>query len=183
MASYPDPPDPGHPPLTEATISDPDILQAALQGRAPDTPLGWYRLQDSWTKLTIKALRDLASLGQGLHEATVDLVLWRARQHTQDQHIRIPPTEWGRALTHDTDTNVTRRETTRLRRAPAGKDHLADPSCPEQWELVTAPIRDTALRAAGLRNPNGDSPPPSLQKASTPHRRSGAQSSSAGTTT
>ena len=44
----------------------------------------------------------------------MDLVLWRARQHTQDQHIWIPPIERGQALTHDTGTNVTCGGTTRL---------------------------------------------------------------------
>ena len=44
----------------------------------------------------------------------MDFVLWRARQHAQRQHIWIPPAEWGEALTHDTDTNVTRRETIHL---------------------------------------------------------------------
>ena len=100
--------DPGHPPLTPATIRDPDLLRATLQGRALTTPLGWYRLQEDWTKLTVKALRDLTGPGNGLHEAIVDLVLWRARKHTQGQHIWIPPIEWGQALTHDTDINVTR---------------------------------------------------------------------------
>ena len=103
-----------------------------MSGRALDTPLGWYRLQESWTKLTVKALRDLATPGSGLHEAIVDLVLWSARQHTQGQHIWIPPIELGQALAHDTDTNVTRRGTTRLRRAPAEKDQPADPDHPEQ---------------------------------------------------
>ena len=68
------PPDPGHPPLTPATMGDPDFLRGTLQGRALDTPQGWYRLQESWTKLIVKALRDLATPGQGLHEAIVDLV-------------------------------------------------------------------------------------------------------------
>ena len=87
------PPDPEHPPLTPATISNPDLLRATLQGRALDTLLGWYRLQGSWTRLTVKALQDLDTPGKGLHETIVDLVLWRARQHTQDQHIWIPPIE------------------------------------------------------------------------------------------
>ena len=47
-----------------------------------------------------------------------------------------------------------------LRRAPADKDHPADPNCPEQWEQATAPTRDTALRAAGLCTPDNDLPPP-----------------------
>ena len=106
--SSPPPPDPGHPPLTPATIRDPDLLRATLQGRAPTTPLGWYRLQDDWTKLTVIALRDLITPGSGLHEAIVDLVLWRARKHTQGQHVWIPPIKWGQALTHDTGINVTR---------------------------------------------------------------------------
>ena len=93
-----------------------------------------------------------------------------------------PPNEWGQALTHNTDTNVTRRGTTRLRQAPAEKDHPADPNHPEQWEQAAAPMRDTALRAAGLRTPD-DNPLPQLQTATTPCRRSGVQSSSAGTTT
>ena len=121
----------GTPPLTPTTIRDPDLLPATLQGRALSTPLGWYRLQENWTKLTVKALRELTTPGNGLHETIVDLVLWRARQHTQGQHVWIPPIEWGEALTHDTDTNVTRRGITRLRRAPAEKDHPADPNHPE----------------------------------------------------
>ena len=72
--------DPKHPPLTPTTISDPKLLHAALQGRAVDTPLGWYRLQESWTALTVKALRDLTTPGKGLHETIVDLVLWRGRR-------------------------------------------------------------------------------------------------------
>ena len=68
-------PDPGHHPLTPATIRDPDPLRATLQGRALTTPLGWYRLQEDSTKLTVKALRDLTTPGNGLHEAIVDLVL------------------------------------------------------------------------------------------------------------
>ena len=158
--SSPPPPDPGHPPLTPATIRDPDLLRATLQDRAPTTPLGWYRLQEDWTKLTVKALRDLTTPGSGLHETIVDLVLWRARKHTRGQPIWIPPIEWGQALTHDTGSNVTRRGTVRLRRAQAETDHPADPNHPEQWEQATAPNRDTALRAAGLRTPDDDLPPP-----------------------
>ena len=68
--------------------------------------------------------------------------------------------EWDQALTHNTIINVTRRGTVRLRRAPAEKDHQADPNRPEQWEQATAPTRDTALRAAGLCTPDDDLPPP-----------------------
>ena len=107
-----------------------------------------------------KALQDLATQGNGLHQAIVDLVLWRARQHAQGQHVWITPIEWGQALTHDTGTNVTRPGTTHLRRAPAEKDHPADPNQPEPWEQATAPTRDTALRAARLRTPDDDLPPP-----------------------
>ena len=160
----PTPPDPGHPPLTPATIRDPDLLRATLQGRAPTTPLGWYRLQEDWTKLTVKALRDLTTPGSGLHEAIVDFVLWRARKHTQGQHVWIPPIEWGQALTHVTGINVTRRGTVRLRRAPAETDHPADPNRPEQWEQASAATRDTALRAAGLRTPDDDPPPPTYRQ-------------------
>ena len=155
------PPDPGHPPVRPATIRDPDLLRATLQDRALTTPLGWYRLQEDWTKLTVKALQDLTTPGNGLHEAIEDLVLWRARQHTQGQHVWIPPIEWGQALTHDTNINVTRRGTIRLRRAPAERDHPADPNYSEQWEQATLPTRNTALRAAGLRTPDDDLPPPS----------------------
>ena len=70
------PPDPGHPPLTLATIRDPDLLRATLQGSAPTTPLCWYRLQEDWTKLTVKALRDLTTPGNSLHVTLADLVLW-----------------------------------------------------------------------------------------------------------
>ena len=92
--------------------------------------------------------------------AIVDLVVWQARRNTQGQHVWIPPIEWGQALTHDTDINATRRGTVRLRRAPAEKDHPADPNRPEQSEQATAPTRDTALRAAGLCTPDDDLPPP-----------------------
>ena len=61
--------DPEHPPLTPTTISNLYLLGEALQGRPLDAPLGWYRLQESWNKLTVKAVRDLATPGQGLHEA------------------------------------------------------------------------------------------------------------------
>ena len=161
---------PSTPPLTPTAIRDSDLLRATLQGRALDTPLGWYRLQESWTGHTVKALRDLAFPGKGLHETILDLFLWRARQHAQGQHVWIPPIEWGQALTHNTGTNVTRRGTTRLRRAPAEKDHPADQNHPGQWEQATAPTRDTALRATGLRNP-AMTPPPHLQTATTPGRR------------
>ena len=107
-------PDPEHPPLTPTTIRDPDLLRATLQGRALSTPLGWYRLQEDSTKLTVKVLRDLTTPGNGLHAAIVDLVLLQASQHTQGQHVWIPPIEWCQALTHDTDTNVTPRGTIRL---------------------------------------------------------------------
>ena len=157
--SGPPPPDPRHPPLTPATIRDPDLLRATLQDRAPTTPLGWYCLQEDWTKLTVKALQDLPTPGSGLHETIVDLVLWRARKHTQGQHVWIPPIEWGQALTHDTGINVTRQGTVRLRRAPAETDHQADPNRLEQWEQATSPTRDTALRAASLRTPDDDLPP------------------------
>ena len=60
-ASSPPPPDPGQPPLTPATIGDPDLLRTTLQGRAQTTPLGWYRIQEDWTKLTVKALLDLTT--------------------------------------------------------------------------------------------------------------------------
>ena len=70
-----------------------------------------------------------------------------------------PPYRVGQALTQDTNTNVTRRGTIRLRPAPAERDHPADPNNPEQCEQATAPTRDTALRAAGLRTPDDDLPP------------------------
>ena len=111
----PAPPDPEHAPLAPITIPDPNLLRATLEGRALSTPLGWYRLQESWTKLPVKGVPDLTTPGNGLHETIVDLVLWRARQHAQGQHVWICPIEWGQGLTHDTDTNVTRRGTIRLR--------------------------------------------------------------------
>ena len=110
--------------------------------------------------LTVEALHNLTTPGNGLHEVIVDLELWRARQHAQGQHVWIPPIEWSQALTHDTNTNATRRETIHLQQAPAERDHPADPNHPEQWEQATAPTRDTALRAAGLSTPDNDLPPP-----------------------
>ena len=162
--SSPPPPDPGHPPLTPTTIRDPDLLRAILQGRALTIPLGWYRLQEDWTNLTVKALQDLTIPSNGLHEAIVDLVLWRARKHTQGQHVWISPIEWGQALTHDTDINVTCQGTVSLRQAPAERDHPAGPNRPEQWEQATAPTRDTALRAAGLRTPDDELSPPTYRQ-------------------
>ena len=67
--------DPEHPPVAPATISNPNTLRVALQGRTLETPVGWYSLQESWTKLTVKALRDLGSPEKGLHEAILDVFL------------------------------------------------------------------------------------------------------------
>ena len=155
------PTDPEHPPLTPTTIRDPHHLRATLQGSALSTLLGWYRLQESWTTLKVKALRDLTIPGNGLQETIVHLVLWRARQHAQGKHVWIPPIEWGHTLTHDTDTSVTRQGAIRLRQAPAERDHPVDRNHPEQWEQATVPTRDTALCTAGLCTPDDDlSPPP-----------------------
>ena len=151
-------------------------------GRALSTPLGWYRLQEDWTKLTVKALRDLTTPGNGLNEAIVDLVLWRARQHTQGQHVWIPPIEWGQTLTHDTGTNVTRRvpyaydEPQRRRTTQRtqttqsnGNRPQHQPATPPSAPPASAPQTTTSL--------------PHLQTVTTPRRRSGVQSSSAGSTT
>ena len=178
----PTPPGPQAPPPTLATIRDPDLLRATLQGRAPTTPLGWYRLQEDWTKLTVKARRNLTTPGNGLHETILDLVLWRARKHTQGQHVWIPPIEWGQALTHDTDINVTRRGTVRLRRAPAEKDHPADPNRPSSGNRPPHQPA-TPPSAPPASAPQTPTPPPHLQTVTTRRRRSGLQSSSAGTTT
>ena len=83
--SSPPPPDPGHPPLTPATIRDPNLLRATLQGRAPTTPLGWYRLQEDWTKLSVKALRDLTTPGNG------------PRDHRRPRTLASPQTHPGPA--------------------------------------------------------------------------------------
>ena len=176
----PPPPDPEHPPLTPTTIRDPDLLRATLQGRALSTPLGCYCLQETWTKLTVKALRDLTTPGNGLHEAIVDLVLWRARQHTQGQHVWIPPIEWIQALTHNTDTNLEgpyaydqpqRRRTTQRTRTTRSNGNRPphQPVTPPSAPLASAPQTMTSL--------------PHLQTVTTPCRWSGVQSSRAGTTT
>ena len=141
----------------------------------------WVGAHD-WTKLTVKALRDLTTPGNGLHQAIMDLVVWRARKHTQGQHVWIPPIQWGQALTHDTDINVTRRETVRLRRALAEKDHPADPTARSSGnrpghQPATPPSAPPAPA------PQTTTSPPHLQTVTTPPRRSGLQSSSAGTTT
>ena len=83
------PPHTGHHPRPRPPPSNPP-----RQGLT--TPLGWYRLEEDWTKLTVKALRNLTTPGNGLHEAIVDLVLWRARKHTQGQHVWIPPSSGAR---------------------------------------------------------------------------------------
>ena len=164
------PPDPEQPhPLTPTSIGDPNLLQAALQGRALESSLGWYRLQDSWTQLTVKALRGLATPGRGHHEAIMIPVLWRACQHTQDQRIWIPSIEWGQALTHNTDTP---KGTTHLQRALAEKDHPADPDYPEQWPPPAPPV-STPPTMTSL---------PHLQTETGSRRRSGVQSSNVGTT-
>ena len=93
----------------------------------------------------------------------MDLVLWRACQHTQHQRIWIPSTDWGQALTHDTDT-YTNGGSTRLQQAHA----LADPNNPEKWEQASAPDPDTALRATSLHTPGDDLPPPNFGQRAAP---------------
>ena len=131
--SSPPPPDPGHPPLTPATIRDPDLLRATLQGRALTTSLGWYRLQEDWTKLTVEALRDLTSPGNGLHEAIIDLVLWRARKNgprasTSGSPHRVGP---GPDTRHRHQ-----RHTSRDRTPTTGPSGEGPPSGPEPPEAV-----------------------------------------------
>ena len=151
------PPAPEQPPLKPTTIRDPDFLRATLQGRSLNTPLGWYCLQESWTKLTVKVLQDLATPSNGLHEAIVDVVLWRARQHAQGQHIWIPLIEWGQALTHEPKPTSyvegphaydepQRRRTTQQTRTAQNNGNRS------------APTRDTTLRAASLRTADNDLP-------------------------
>ena len=176
----PNPPAPGGPPPSHRPPSA-TPTSSEQPSKAGPRPPPWAGTTYKRTA-NVKALRDLTTPGKGLHEAIVDLVLWRARKHTQGQHVWIPPIEWGQALTHDTDINVTRRGTVRLRQAPAERDLPADPNRPEQWKQATAPTGDTALRAAGLRTPDDDLPP-HLQTVTTLRRRSGVRFSSAGTTT
>ena len=155
------------PPLTSTTIRDPDVLRATLQCRSLSTPLGSYRLQESWAKLTVKAPRALTTPGNGLHEAIVDLVLWRARQHAQGQHVWILPIDRGQALTLDTDTNVRprgtiaydepqRRTTTQRTRTTRNNGNRPphQPATPPSAPLAFAPQTTTSL--------------PHLQTATTP---------------
>ena len=108
----------------------------------------------------------------------MDLVLWRARGHTQNQRIWIPSIEWTQALTHDTDT-YSHKETTRLQRAPAEKDHQQTRSTKKNG---SRPLHPTATPPSAPAAPTAPTttPPPHLQTASRPRRRSGVQSSSAG---
>ena len=69
------PADPEHISLAPTTIGHPDLPHAALQGRALDTSLGWYRLQESSTALTVKALQDVTTPGKSLNKTILDLVL------------------------------------------------------------------------------------------------------------
>ena len=79
------PPDPEHPPhhTDDHQLSQAPPRSPPRQG--PGHLPGWYRLQEGWTALTVKALQDLTTPEKGLREAIMDLVLWRARQHTQDK--------------------------------------------------------------------------------------------------
>ena len=86
----------------------------------------------------------------------MDLVLWKTCQHTRNQHIWIPLIP----LRHKTDSHVTHKQTMPFPRAPAEKDHPEDPNQPEEWEKATAPHRDTARCASGLRTPDNDLPHP-----------------------
>ena len=143
-------------------------IRAALQGRALDTPLGWYRLQESWSKLTVKALRYLVTPGKGLHEAIVDLILWRARQDKRDQHIGIPCIKWGQYLTHDTDNHVTHIGTTCLRQAPSGEGPPGRPEPPgtlgtgHRTQLQHRPPRHRPPQ------PRGQPPPPTYRQRTAP---------------
>ena len=71
----------------DAAQEDAKLLEAPFQGRALETFLGWYRLQENWTALTNVAVRDLTTPEKGLHETRVDLVLWRTRQHKRGQCV------------------------------------------------------------------------------------------------
>ena len=86
-----------------------------------------------------------------------------------------PPLERGQVLTHNIGTNFTRGGTTRLRLAPAEKDHPADSDHPDQWEQAPHPA------ATPPSVPPASAPPtttssPHLRTVTSPRRRSGAQS-------
>ena len=126
--------------------------------------MGWYRLQEDWTKLTVKALWDLTTPGHGLHETIVDLVLWRARKHTQGQHVWIPPIQVGPGpdTRHRHQRHASRDRTPTT--GPSGEGLASGPEPPRAVGTGTAPTRDTALRAAGLRTPDDDPPPPTYRQ-------------------
>ena len=68
--TQPPPPGPRTPPPSHRPPSaTPTSSEQSLQGRALSTPLGWYRLQEDWTKLTVITLRDVTTPGNGLQEA------------------------------------------------------------------------------------------------------------------
>ena len=97
----------------------------------------------------------------------MDLLLCRARQQTRDQRVWIPSVEWNQALTHDTDT-YTKKGDTCLQQSLAEKDHLADPTHPEELKRATAPHGDAALSTTSLRSPDDDPPPPTYKPRATP---------------
>ena len=146
--------------LTPATISDPDPLRASLQGRALDTPLGWYRPQESWTKLTVKALRDLFTPGER-----------SPRDHRRPRPLEGPPTH-PRPPHLDPPHRVGPGRDTRCRhqrhmprdntptKSPSGEGSSGRPEPSGTVGQATAPTRDTALRAAGLHYPADNPPPP-----------------------
>ena len=104
--------------------------------------------------------------------------------HPRSAHLG-PPHQVGAGsdcLTHDTDTNVTRRGTTRLQQAPAEKDDAETPAIRNGWNrgLHRPATPPPAPRASA---PTTTHPPHRLQTASTPRHKSGVQSWSRGTST
>ena len=178
----PPPPDPEHPPPSHRPPSATPTPASDPPTQGPEHSPGLVPPTRELDQAHRQSPSGPDPPGNGLHETIVDLVLWRACQHAKGQHVWIPPVRWGQALTHGTDTNVTRGGTIRLQRAPAENDHPADPNHPEQWEQATAPTRNTGLRAAGLRTPDNDLPPPPTDS-DQPPPEIWLQSWSAGTTT
>ena len=89
--SSPPPPDPGRPPSHTGHHPRPRPPPSNPPRQGRDHSPGLVPPARGLDQLTVKALRDLTTPGNSLHETIVDLVLWRARKHTQGQHVWIPP--------------------------------------------------------------------------------------------
>ena len=153
-------PAPSCPPFTRTTIGNPQLLHAALQGRAPDTLLGWYRVKEHGTALTAKALRDLTTPGEGVHEAIMD--------HHGPRPL-VGPSSAARPTRLDPPPRVDPDPDTRNRHLHQQGDHTplttqvtegppGRPRPPRRMGANHRLTRDTALGTASHDAPEDDDP-------------------------